>query len=134
MQTQGYLSAEQMGGAFEMLQSNDLVWSHAIRDYLLGEHDTPFDLMAWNADGTRHIIMHGQWGGGLICAVLGTKLPGPGTIYLAQDLRFRRPISAVEVRIIATDEEAMIARHTRQTAAPAMPVNPPPKNSANSPA
>jgi polyhydroxyalkanoate synthase len=53
MQTQGYLSAEQMGGAFEMLQSNDLVWSHAIRDYLLGEHDTPFDLMAWNADGTR---------------------------------------------------------------------------------
>jgi len=42
--------------------------------------------------------------------------------------------SAVEVRIIATDEEAMIARHTRQTAAPAMPVNPPPKNSADSPA
>jgi polyhydroxyalkanoate synthase len=36
-----------------MLQSNDLFWSHAIRDYLLGEHDAPFDLMAWNADGTR---------------------------------------------------------------------------------
>jgi polyhydroxyalkanoate synthase len=42
-----------MGGAFQMLQSNDLVWSHAIRDYLLGEHDVPNDLMAWNADGTR---------------------------------------------------------------------------------
>ena len=36
-----------------MLRSNDLVWSHAIRDYLLGERDIPNDLMAWNADGTR---------------------------------------------------------------------------------
>jgi polyhydroxyalkanoate synthase subunit PhaC len=53
MQTQGYLDSAQMGGAFQMLRSNDLVWSHAIRDYLLGEHDAPNDLMAWNADGTR---------------------------------------------------------------------------------
>ena len=37
MQTQGYLSSAQMGGAFQMLRSNDLIWSHAIRDYLLGE-------------------------------------------------------------------------------------------------
>ncbi len=53
MQTQGYLSSAQMTGAFQMLQSNDLIWSHAIRDYLLGEQAAPFDLMAWNADGTR---------------------------------------------------------------------------------
>ncbi len=53
MQTQGYLSSAQMGGAFQMLRSNDLIWSHAIRDYLLGEQEAPFDLMAWNADGTR---------------------------------------------------------------------------------
>src|ERR1019366_10716963 len=53
MQTQGYLDSAQMGGAFQMLQSNDLIWHHAIRDYLLGEPDKPFDLMAWNADGTR---------------------------------------------------------------------------------
>jgi polyhydroxyalkanoate synthase len=53
MQTQGYLDSGQMGGAFEMLQSNDLIWSHAIRSYMLGEQDAPFDLMAWNADGTR---------------------------------------------------------------------------------
>jgi polyhydroxyalkanoate synthase len=53
METQGYLSSEQMGGAFQMLQSNDLIWSHAIRSYLLGERQAPFDLMAWNADGTR---------------------------------------------------------------------------------
>jgi polyhydroxyalkanoate synthase len=53
MKTQGYLSSAQMGGAFQMLQSNDLIWSHAIRSYMLGEHDAPFDLMAWDADGTR---------------------------------------------------------------------------------
>jgi polyhydroxyalkanoate synthase len=53
MQSQGFLDSTQMGGAFQMLQSNDLIWSHAIRDYLLGEHDVPNDLMSWNADGTR---------------------------------------------------------------------------------
>jgi polyhydroxyalkanoate synthase len=53
MQTQGYLDSAQMGSAFQMLQANDLIWAHAIRNYLLGEQDVPFDLMAWNADGTR---------------------------------------------------------------------------------
>jgi polyhydroxyalkanoate synthase len=53
VETQGYLSSEQMGGAFQMLQSNELVWSRAVHRYLLGEQDVPFDLMAWHADGTR---------------------------------------------------------------------------------
>jgi phosphotransacetylase/acyl dehydratase len=44
-------------------------------------------------DMFHHIIIHGMWGAGLISAVLGTRLPGPGTIYLGQDLRFRRPVS-----------------------------------------
>ncbi|NKC33611.1 bifunctional enoyl-CoA hydratase/phosphate acetyltransferase [Falsiroseomonas selenitidurans] len=44
-------------------------------------------------DMFHHIIVQGMWGGGLISAVLGTKLPGPGTIYLGQELRFRRPVS-----------------------------------------
>ena len=44
-------------------------------------------------DMFHHVIIHGLWGAGLISAVLGTKLPGPGTIYLAQDLRFRHPVS-----------------------------------------
>ncbi len=43
-------------------------------------------------DMFHHIIIHGMWGAGLISAVLGTKLPGPGTIYLGQELRFRRPV------------------------------------------
>jgi acyl dehydratase len=44
-------------------------------------------------DMFHHIIIHGMWGAGLISAVLGTKLPGPGTIYLGQNLRFRHPVS-----------------------------------------
>jgi phosphotransacetylase/acyl dehydratase len=38
------------------------------------------------------IIAHGLWGGSLISAVLGMQLPGPGTIYLGQNLRFHRPV------------------------------------------
>jgi phosphate butyryltransferase len=44
-------------------------------------------------DMFHHIIIQGMWGAGLISAVLGTKLPGPGTIYLGQDLRFTFPVS-----------------------------------------
>uniref|UniRef100_UPI003529F7AD bifunctional enoyl-CoA hydratase/phosphate acetyltransferase n=1 Tax=Tardiphaga sp. TaxID=1926292 RepID=UPI003529F7AD len=43
-------------------------------------------------DVFRHVIAHGLWGGGLISAVLGTELPGPGAIYLSQSLRFVRPV------------------------------------------
>lgn len=53
VRTQGFLSSAQMGGAFQMLRSNDLVWTHAVNDYLLGGQDKPTDLMTWNADGTR---------------------------------------------------------------------------------
>jgi phosphate acetyltransferase len=44
-------------------------------------------------DMFHHVIIQGMWGAGLISAVLGTKLPGPGTIYLGQDLRFTAPVS-----------------------------------------
>jgi len=37
-------------------------------------------------------VAHGMLSAGLISAVLGTRLPGPGTIYLAQTLQFRRPV------------------------------------------
>ncbi|MEW6531848.1 MAG: MaoC family dehydratase [Thermodesulfobacteriota bacterium] len=37
-------------------------------------------------------IAHGMWGATLISAVLGTQLPGPGTIYLGQTLAFRAPV------------------------------------------
>jgi phosphotransacetylase/acyl dehydratase len=46
------------------------------------------------ADGTmfRGVVAHGMLGGSLFSTVLGTILPGPGTIYLAQDLRFHHPV------------------------------------------
>lgn len=53
MAEQGYLDSQQMAGAFQLLRSNDLIWSRAIRSYLLGEHEMPNDMMAWNQDGTR---------------------------------------------------------------------------------
>lgn len=53
MWQQGYLDSSQMAGAFQMLRSNDLIWSRLIRTYLMGEREALFDLMAWNADATR---------------------------------------------------------------------------------
>ncbi len=43
-------------------------------------------------DMFHRVIAHGMWGGGLISAVLGTRLPGPGAIYLSQSLRFLKPV------------------------------------------
>jgi polyhydroxyalkanoate synthase len=53
MAEQGYLDPGQMSGAFQLLRSNDLIWSRRITEYLLGERPAMTDLMAWNADGTR---------------------------------------------------------------------------------
>ncbi|MGE0151453.1 MAG: PHA/PHB synthase family protein [Reyranellaceae bacterium] len=53
MWNRGYLSADQMAGAFQLLRTNDLVWSRHVREYLLGERTPMIDLMAWNADSTR---------------------------------------------------------------------------------
>ena len=48
---------------------------------------------AFAADGPfGHVVAHGMWTAGLVSAVLGTRLPGPGTIYLGQEIRFRRPV------------------------------------------
>ncbi|HVE21921.1 MAG TPA: alpha/beta fold hydrolase [Acidocella sp.] len=53
MWAQGYLDSSQMAGAFQMLRTNDLIWSHLVRRYYLGEDDHPNDLMSWNMDATR---------------------------------------------------------------------------------
>ena len=55
------------------------------------------------------VIGHGMWGGALISAVLGTQFPGPGTIYLHQDLDFTKPVRIgdtlrVTVTVTAKDD------------------------------
>jgi poly[(R)-3-hydroxyalkanoate] polymerase subunit PhaC len=53
MWEQGFLDGKQMAGAFQILRSNDLIWSRNFREYLMGERGQMTDLMAWNADTTR---------------------------------------------------------------------------------
>ncbi len=53
MNKKGVLESTQMGGAFALIRSRDLVWQPIINNYLKGQRDTMIDLMAWNADGTR---------------------------------------------------------------------------------
>jgi polyhydroxyalkanoate synthase subunit PhaC len=53
MQRAGVLESEQMGAAFALLRSRDLLWTPAVNSYLRGKRESPNDLMAWNADGTR---------------------------------------------------------------------------------
>ena len=53
MWNKGYLSADQMAGAFQLLRSNDLVWSRIVHEHMMGERTPMIDLMAWNADTTR---------------------------------------------------------------------------------
>lgn len=54
----------------------------------------PMHLNAEYAKGTifGERIAHGMLAAGLITKVLGTQLPGPGTIYLSQTLKFRAPV------------------------------------------
>jgi polyhydroxyalkanoate synthase subunit PhaC len=53
MEEAGFLEARQMAGTFQLLRSNDLIWSRMLRDYLMGERQPVIDMMAWNADATR---------------------------------------------------------------------------------
>jgi polyhydroxyalkanoate synthase len=62
MRAQGYLETRQMAGAFQLLKSNDMVWSRRVRDYLLGRRVPMTDLLAWNDDATRMPYrMHSQY-------------------------------------------------------------------------
>ncbi|GAA0295195.1 alpha/beta fold hydrolase [Sphingomonas oligophenolica] len=62
MWTRGYLDTWQMAGTFELLRSNDLIWSRLIGEYLMGRRPPMNDLMAWNADGTRMpYAMHSEY-------------------------------------------------------------------------
>ncbi len=53
MWSKGYLDASNLSGAFQILNSKDLIFSKNVQTYLLGERQVMTDLMAWNADKTR---------------------------------------------------------------------------------
>ncbi len=53
MEEKGYLAGSRMADAFNLLRSNDLIWSYVINNYMLGKEPMAFDLLYWNADSTR---------------------------------------------------------------------------------
>jgi polyhydroxyalkanoate synthase len=53
MQESGVLEGAKMAMAFNMLRSNDLIWSYVVNNYLKGKQPSAFDLLHWNSDATR---------------------------------------------------------------------------------
>ena len=53
MADKGYLPGNRMADAFNLLRSNDLIWSYVVNNYMLGKDPLPFDLLYWNSDSTR---------------------------------------------------------------------------------
>jgi polyhydroxyalkanoate synthase len=53
MQAAGVLEGSKMAMAFNMLRSNDLIWSYVVSNYLKGKAPSSFDLLHWNSDATR---------------------------------------------------------------------------------
>ena len=101
MWDQGYLDAGQMVGAFQLLRSNDLIWSRLVYDYLLGQRQSMNDLMAWNADQTRMPFrMHSEY---LRHIFLGNELATGH--YKVKD----RPIAISDIRApiftVATEQD-----------------------------
>lgn len=57
----------------------------------------------------KGVIAHGMWSGSFVSTLLGTELPGPGTIYLGQSFRFKRPVKEgdtieVVIEVIEKDD------------------------------
>jgi polyhydroxyalkanoate synthase len=81
MHQRGFLEGSEMATTFNMLRSNDLIWSFVINNYLLGKEPFPFDLLYWNSDSTRMPAkMHSYY---LRNMYLKNALKDPGGITLA---------------------------------------------------
>jgi len=67
------------------------------------------------SDMFHKVIAHGMWGGALISAVLGTELPGPGTIYLNQNLSFRNAVGLGDTVTVRVTVAALEPAHRHVT-------------------
>ncbi len=56
-------------------------------------------------------IAHGMWSGSLISAALATVLPGPGTIYLGQELSFRRPVKLADTLTVTLTVKEKLSKN-----------------------
>ena len=59
----------------------------------------------------HELVGHGMWGASLISTVLGTRLPGPGAIYLEQTLSFRRPVTIGDALTVSVTVAAKEPKH-----------------------
>lgn len=50
---QGYLNGRELATSFNLLRSNDLIWSYVVNNYLKGKTPPPFDILYWNSDSTN---------------------------------------------------------------------------------
>jgi enoyl-CoA hydratase len=92
----------------------------------LSGDDNPIhvDAAAARAAGFEREVVHGVLVTGLLSRLLGSELPGPGTILLGQDLRFRRPVyvgepvrASVEVTAVRQDKPVITLRSWVEIAA-----------------
>ena len=80
MNRDGYLDGADMATTFNMLRSNDLIWSFVINNYLMGEEPLAFDLLYWNSDSTRMPArMHSEY---LRTMYLENRFKDPGGMIL----------------------------------------------------
>jgi polyhydroxyalkanoate synthase len=80
MKRDGYLDGTDMATTFNMLRSNDLIWSFVINNYLMGEEPLAFDLLYWNSDSTRMPArMHSEY---LRTMYLENRFKEPGGMVL----------------------------------------------------
>ncbi len=80
MLQRGYLDSREMSNMFNLLRSNDLIWSNVVNNYLLGQQPPAFDLLYWNSDGTRMTRAAHSWY--LHNTYVENNLIQPGRIHL----------------------------------------------------